>query len=186
MSNNASADNHLLLDYGIDLKNDRLFLIGSVDPHMYSRLVNGLTILNGTTRKRKASSPPLTIVLSTPGGGIEAAFACYDLIKGNPRPVRIVVSGPCHSSGTLLLAAAKVREALPSASFLYHFGSEDASSGAEHRFNEQRHVQWVEYISESTTVVDYDTIADWHDGETYMSAHGALHHGLIHSIKEAL
>ena len=190
MSSATDPREDLLLNHGIDLPNDRLYLIGAVDSELYRKLVNGLTILNSKPKpKGRKASRPITVALSTIGGGVDIAYAMYDLMKSNPRPLRVVACGPAYSSGTLLLAAATAgRVALPHSSLMYHFGSSDQQGKPEAKYNILRHDNWVDIIIAGARHEFAEQIRNWHDngGDKYLTPQEALSYGLIDEIQEAL
>jgi ATP-dependent protease ClpP protease subunit len=180
----VSFDQGLLLEHGIDNVHHQLFLVGPVDDDMYQRTALGLQYLN-TIGEGPLSGPAIRVILSTTGGDVSSAFAIYDLFKANSRPVDILVNGPCMSSGTLILQAARDRAATPHSSFLIHYGSRSADSHSEAEYDRRMHEKWVDLMADRaaprTSRHDMDLL---HRGETYLTAPEALMHGIIDRIVE--
>ena len=63
---------------------------------------------------------PITLILNSPGGEIDAGFIIYDAITGSSAPIRTVVVGKAHSMAALLLACSKERCLLKHSSVLIH------------------------------------------------------------------
>lgn len=161
----------------VDSKRGVFAWFGAVDEDMQGHVIASLLSLNRTKHKT------LTFILNTHGGEAHVGFALYDLIKGNQKPVRIVISGSCASAGTLILQAGSERLIFPHSHLLVHFGQQGGSSQTEFDFDRRQHQKWVELMSEATNgKTNLHDMLQMHKGETYLDAHEALLHGLVDRI----
>lgn len=167
---------NLLLNHGIDTGTSCLHINGSVDSVMYNKFLTGLAVLNKTKTKK-----PIKVIFNTDGGDVEMSFAIYDLIVGSPRPVHILVNGPCFSAGIMILAAAERRFATYSSRFLIHFGPQSGDSKAEWQHEERAHEL---YIERTTNVCSrtYVEVEQMYAGETYFGVDEALEMNLINEM----
>ncbi|CAB4200377.1 ClpP Protease subunit of ATP-dependent Clp proteases [uncultured Caudovirales phage] len=164
-----------------DEKRNLMVWLGSVNEDMHGFVIDSLVKLNATKQKR------ITFVLSTEGGDTAVAFALYDLIRSNAKPVRIIVNGTCASSGTLILQAGSERLAFEHSHFLIHFGEQGGSSEAEFKFDQRQHAKWVELMTLGTKgKTSQRDMEQMHRGETYLMASEALLHGLIDGITKEI
>ncbi len=65
---------------------------------------------------------PIDVYINSPGGGVDAGFAIYDMVRFISAPVRCICTGLTASAAVLVLLAApkKARLSLPNARFLIH------------------------------------------------------------------
>jgi ATP-dependent protease ClpP protease subunit len=161
----------------VDTKHGLFTWFGAVDESMHDHVVTSLLTLSATRHKK------LTFVLSTHGGDAHVGFALYDLIKGNAKPVRIVINGCCGSAGTLILQAGSERLIFPHSFLLIHFGSQGGTSQSEFDFDRRQHTKWVELMAEATGgKTSLHDMTQMHKGETFLTANEALLHGLVDRV----
>lgn len=161
----------------VDKKHGLFAWFGAVDEDMQGHVITSLLELNTTKHNT------LTFVLNTHGGDAHVGFALYDLIRGNPKPVRIIVNGSCASAGTLILQAGSERLIFPHSHLLVHFGEQGGSSQSEFDFDRRQHEKWVELMTEATNgKTSQHDMLQMHKGETYLTANEALLHGLVDRI----
>ena len=93
-----------------------ILLTGGVDDKLARRVSERLLALGS------ASSDPILLVVSSPGGHVESGDMIHDMIKFVPAPVKILGTGWVASIGALIYTAAKKenRFALPNTRFLLH------------------------------------------------------------------
>ena len=65
------------------------------EPHLYRELINLLYMADESTE--------FNFLFNTPGGSLSAGMAIIEAIKGSEALVRGIVTGECHSCGSLLL-----------------------------------------------------------------------------------
>jgi ATP-dependent Clp protease protease subunit len=103
-----------------------VLVFGQIDAAMAASVVKQLIALEG------ASSEPITMLVSSPGGHVESGDAIHDVVRFIRAPVRMVGTGwvgsaACH----LYLAAPKQRRCcLPNTRFLIHQPSGGAGGPA--------------------------------------------------------
>jgi ATP-dependent Clp protease protease subunit len=62
----------------------------------------------------------LTLIINSPGGDVNAAFAIIDIMRGSPLPVHTLGLGAIQSCGLLAFMAGAKRIATPNTSILSH------------------------------------------------------------------
>ena len=78
-----------------------IILTGGIDDKQARRVCERLLALSS------ASTDPILVVLSSPGGHVESGDMIHDMIKFVPAPVKILGTGWVASAGALIYAAAK-------------------------------------------------------------------------------
>lgn len=159
----------------VDKSTGKMFVVGGIDEESHLEIMHSLHQLNTTKHKR------ILMHFSTLGGDDEQAFGIYDLIKNNPKPVDILVSGPCNSSGTLILQAASKRMAYANSTFLLHYGVPEYTCIQHTEFAKILDDNWINIIATrmKRPITYIDVI---HRTETYWTALQALDFGLIDKI----
>lgn len=112
--------NNSKIDDKIDsmlLDKRRLFLCDAIDNDTAQEIIRKLWYLEG-----KEPGKPITLVINSPGGSIDAGFAIWDQIKMITSPVATLVTGLAASMGSILSLAAspKLRFATPHSRFMVH------------------------------------------------------------------
>ncbi len=171
----------LLITQGIDLHQRRLYLNGEVNEEMFKRCQNGLAVINQMKPK------DITIVLSTDGGCVYEALGIHDMIKGNPFPVNIHVTGYCMSAGPIILQAGKKRTASENTQLMLHLGQESVSGEVGTVRKVQEHMKSMSrtMINILTSRAGKSIEVERAVNETeYFSAHDAEELGLIDEVTE--
>lgn len=102
------------LQFGVDLKNRSLALIGEVNEGMSDFVLRAITKLN------EINHDPITIYLQTYGGGVYEGFSIYDILTNSPSPVIMKASGKIASMGIVIFLAGTERYATDSTRFMIH------------------------------------------------------------------
>jgi ATP-dependent Clp protease protease subunit len=92
-------------------------LFGEINGEMFATLANQLMELVDV------SSRPITLLINSDGGDVDAAIAIFDFIKGLDVQVDGCVVGLCHSSALIVLQACRRRFVSKNSSFMLHEGS---------------------------------------------------------------
>ena len=72
--------------------------------------------LNGVS-----DTEPITVLVNSPGGSIDAGLLIYDVIGSSPAPVRLVVLGTAYSMAALIFASGRHgRYMLPNSKLMLH------------------------------------------------------------------
>lgn len=137
-----------------------------------------------------APGEPITIIINSPGGSVDAGYAIWDQIKMLESPITTVVTGMAASMGSVLaLCAPKGRRfATPHARFMIHQPSmpggisgpaTDIAIHAEEivKIRDKIAEAYVEATGQSKETVDKAL-----DRDTWMSPEQALDFGLIDKI----
>ena len=68
-----------------------------------------------------SETEPITVLVNSPGGGIDAGLLMYDAIQTSPAPVRLVVLGAAYSMAALVFAGGQHgRYMLPNSKLMLH------------------------------------------------------------------
>ena len=167
------------------LQNRRLFFDDEVNPESASEAIRKLWYL-----ELSAPGKPITLIIHSPGGSVDAGFAVWDQIKMISSPVSTLVTGLAASMGSILsLCAPKGRRfATPNARILIHQpsihgGVRGQASDLEIHAREilKLRARIVSLYCESTGK-DRDTIAAAIERDTWLSAEEAKDFGLIDKV----
>jgi len=137
-----------------------------------------------------APGKPITMVINSPGGSVDAGFAVWDQVKMISSPVTTLITGLAASMGSILsLCAAKGRRfATPNSRILIHQpsihgGLRGQASDLEIHAREilKTRARIVQLYVEATGK-DRDTIAQAIERDTWLSAEEAKEFGLLDKI----
>lgn len=121
-------------EYGLDLKNNQIFLMGEKDYIIGTRSENSSEpgveyvmtnkfIKNIQLCLDKNPSRPLKIHMKTCGGDWSEGMAIYDTIKAYPNHVTILNYTHARSMSSLIFSAADKRVMMPHSYFMFHEGT---------------------------------------------------------------
>ena len=159
-----------------------ILLTGGIDFMQARRVCERLLALSS------ASTDPILLVLSSPGGHVESGDMIHDMIKFVPAPVKILGTGWCASAGALIYAAAakENRFALPNTRFLLHEPRGGVGGQATDVEIQAREIikmrERLNRIFAEATGQSYEKIKEDTDRDFWMSAQEALDYGLVHKI----
>jgi ATP-dependent Clp protease, protease subunit len=176
------------LDDKIDnviLESRRIFFFNVVDNESARVAIRKLWYLELTSPGK-----PITFLINSPGGSVDAGFSVWDQVKMISSPVITVVSGLAASMGSVLslCAAPGKRYATPYARFMIH---QPSISGAVTGQATDLDIQAKEIIKTKNLLVDLymehtgktrPQIEKALDRDTWMSAQEALEFGHIDKI----
>ena len=167
------------------LQNRRLFFSEEVSPESAAEAIRKLWYMELTQPGK-----PITLIIASPGGSVDAGFAVWDQIKMISSPVTTLVTGLAASMGSILsLCAPKGRRfATPNARLLIHQpsihgGVRGQASDLEIHAREilKLRARIVSLYVEATGK-DRDTIAAAIERDTWLSADEAKEFGLIDKV----
>ena len=167
------------------LANRRLFISRSIDSEMAEDVIRKIWYLDYLD-----PNAPVTVVINSPGGSIDAGFAIWDQLKMMRFPLTTVVTGLAASMGSVLaLCAPKGRRfASPKGHFMIHQPAihtsvEGQATDLEIQAREilKTKEQLVALYCEATDKSKED-IEKAIDRDTWMTAQEALEFGLIDRI----
>ena len=159
-----------------------ILLTGGIDFMQARRVCERLLALSS------ASTDPILLVLSSPGGHVESGDMIHDMIKFVPAPVKILGTGWCASAGALIYAAAKKenRYALPNTRFLLHEPRGGVGGQATDVEIQAREIikmrERLNRIFAEATGKSYEKIKEDTDRDFWMSASEAVEYGLVGKI----
>lgn len=87
-----------LYEYGVDVENRRVWLVGEITEESAYSAIKGLYLLD-TINDR-----PVELFINSPGGDIVEALAVYDIVQTLKCPVWTFAFGKCESAAPLLLS----------------------------------------------------------------------------------
>jgi len=167
------------------LQNRRLFFSEEVSPETAAEAIRKIWYLELTQPGK-----PITLIIASPGGSVDAGFAVWDQIKAISSPVTTLVTGLAASMGSILsLVAPKGRRfATPNARILIHQpsihgGVRGQASDLEIHAREilKLRARIIALYVEATGK-DRDTIAAAIERDTWLSADEAKEFGLIDKV----
>lgn len=103
------------LESGVDAIGRTIYLFGPIAEDRAARTAAALGVL-------ALGEGPTRIVLSSPGGDVDAGMAIYDAIRLHPHPVIVDVIGQAQSAAVLVLQAGSLRRLSPEARVMVHEG----------------------------------------------------------------
>jgi len=167
------------------LINRRVFFSEDVNQESSTLAIRKLWYLDAI-----APGKPITLVINSPGGSVDAGFAVWDQIKMLSCPVTTLVTGLAASMGSVLsLCAAKGRRfASPNARFLIH---QPSIHGAVHGQASDLEIHAREILRTRSRIIDLyveatgkdqATIALAIERDTWLSAKEAKEFGLLDRI----
>jgi ATP-dependent Clp protease protease subunit len=184
----SNCNSHPSLDDEIErrlLAARRIFFADAVMPETAADTIRKLWYL-----ELEAPGKPITLVISSPGGSIDAGFAIWDQAKMLTSPLTTVVTGLAASMGSILsLCAPRGRRfATENARIMIHQPSisDDLTGQATDLAIQAREIlrtrdRIVEIYVEATGK-DKNTIGKAIDRDTWMTAQEAKDYGLIDRI----
>lgn len=174
------------IDFAL-LKARRLFFSGGVDGESATDAIRKLWYmeLNG-------KGEPITIIINSPGGSVDAGYAIWDQVKLISAPVRTLVTGMAASMGSILsLVAPKERRfATKNARFMIHQPSMGGIRGpaSDIAITAEEIVKTREKITDlyvQETGQSRDKVTKALDRDTWMTPEEALDFGLISKVVES-
>ena len=116
-----------LFDYGLDLRQRRVFLQSALDQGKEDDKGQATEHVIRSLMYLDKAPGPIELWLNTPGGNVDQMLALYDVIRNCTNKVTTVAFGEVHSAGVLILVAGDVRRATPNSWMMAHEISFDDS-----------------------------------------------------------
>lgn len=166
----------------------RIFLSDAVDSESAAEIIRQLWYLELT-----APGKPITFIINSPGGSVDAGLAIWDQVRMISSPITTLVTGLAASMGSILslCAAPKRRFATPNARIMIH---QPMISGVIQGQATDLEIQAKEMLKTHNKLIafymnatgkDYATIERAIDRDTWMSVEEALEFGLLDQIVES-
>lgn len=171
------------LGISADFEKRKIFLIGEVDDVIANKFIVVLQFMD-------KNPAPITVILSSTGGGEPQGYAIYDAIRICKSPVCIDGLGAVQSIAALILQAGTLRRLSPECRFMIHNGSvslgndtnadELVSIGEEVRKSNQRY-HAVLALRSGMPIAEIKSLCE---AETYFSASEAVKSGFADEVIE--
>jgi ATP-dependent Clp protease protease subunit len=164
------------------LKTRTILLSGEIDKESSERFIRQLLLLESL------SSDPISVLIDSPGGDVDAGYAIFDMIRFVAAPVRIVGMGLVASAAALvLLAVPKDRRlGLPNSHYLIHqplSGIRGVATEIEiHARELEKTRERVNRVIADETGQSMDRVRKDTDRDFWMNAEEAIAYGLISRV----
>jgi ATP-dependent Clp protease, protease subunit len=167
------------------LQTRRLFICDGVDNALAEDIIKKLWFL-----ENESAGAPITLVINSPGGSVDAGFAIWDQCKMISCPITTIVTGMAASMGSILMLAAPKgrRFATPKARVMIHqprLGSivQGQATDLEIQAREiLKMKQMLITIYMEATGKSADAIEKALDRDTWMTAEEAKEFGLLDGV----
>ena len=172
------------IDYSL-LQSRRLFICDGIDNALAEDIIKKLWFL-----ENEAPGKPITVVINSPGGSIDAGFAVWDQLKMTSSPITTIVTGMAASMGSILMLAASPgkRFATPRSRVMIH--QPNLSSVVQGQATDLE-IQAKEILKMKQLIIDiyiqatgkgFEAIEKAIDRDTWMTADEAKIFGLLDGI----
>lgn len=104
-----------LNEYGVDLEDRSIFVLGEIDSPMTEYISNGIHMMQDL-------EDPIYMYINSPGGYDDSLFYLYDAMNLSCAPIHTQVIGMACSAASLILAAGSYRYATENAHCMVHKG----------------------------------------------------------------
>lgn len=164
------------------LKTRIILLTGEIDKDSGEKVIRQLLLLESL------SDDPITVMIDSPGGDVDAGFAIFDMIRFIRPRVRIVGMGLVASAGALVLLSVPVerRFGLPNSHYLIHqplSGIRGVATEIEiHARELEKTREKINHIIAVETGQSYERVCRDTDRDYWMNAEDAQGYGLISRI----
>jgi ATP-dependent Clp protease protease subunit len=164
------------------LKTRTILLSGEVNKESSERFIRQLLLLESL------SAEPITVLIDSPGGDVDAGYAIFDMIRFVAAPVRIVGMGLVASAAALILLAVpkERRLGLPNSHYLIHqplSGIRGVATEIEiHARELEKTRERVNKVISEATGQSLDQVRKDTDRDFWMNAEEAIGYGLISRV----
>ncbi len=164
------------------LKTRTILLTGEIDKDSGERVIRQLLLLESL------SDDPVTIMIDSPGGDVDAGFAIFDMIRFVKNEVRMVGMGLVASAGALVLLAVprERRFGLPNSHYLIHqplSGIRGVATEIEiHARELEKTRERINRIISQETGQELDRVIHDTDRDYWMNSDEAVGYGLLSKI----
>jgi ATP-dependent Clp protease, protease subunit len=167
------------------LKTRTILLSGEIDKESSERFIRQLLLLESL------GDQPISVLIDSPGGDVDAGYAIFDMIRFVAAPVRIVGMGLVASAAALvLLAVPKDRRlGLPNSHYLIHqplSGIRGVATEIEiHARELEKTRERVNRVIADETGQSIERVRKDTDRDFWMNAEEAISYGLISRVASA-
>ena len=174
--------------YGIDLKNRRLYLVGEIDIETAQEVSQQLLFLTSEIHFPSSYLDPITLIINSPGGCDDMMYYLYDSVTTCPAEVVSIGTGMVCSAAVLILACADRRYATSNCWLMTHKGKaniegDDDEIASQAELNAKLSDRYWKLLERHST----KTALQWYkksksEGELWLDAEGMIKWGLIDGI----
>jgi ATP-dependent Clp protease, protease subunit len=164
------------------LKTRTILLSGEIDKESGERFIRQLLLLESL------SADPVSVLIDSPGGDVDAGYAIFDMIRFVSTPVRIIGMGLVASAAALVLLAVpkESRLGLPNSHYLIHqplSGIRGVATEIEIAARElEKTRERVNRVIAEETGQSIDRVRKDTDRDFWMNAEEAIAYGLISRV----
>lgn len=185
MAKISQDDLSTYLDYGVDCKNRKVFLLDDIEDDSIGMTVKGLYLMDSQ------SNEPIELLITSLGGDEYNMFGLYDVIQQINSPVHTTAIGCCMSATPLLIAGGEkgFRSASPNTFFMVHeswdeFGAKRVDELAiDLKHYKEMGRRWASLMERhSNKPAKFWLNLCKKSGDSYFNAETALEWGIIDSI----
>jgi len=165
------------------LKTRTILLSGEVNKESSERFIRQLLLLESLS-----ADDPITVLIDSPGGDVDAGYAIFDMIRFVSAPVRIVGMGLVASAAALILLAVpkERRLGLPNSHYLIHqplSGIRGVATEIEiHARELEKTRERVNKVIADATGQSLERVVKDTDRDFWMNAEEAVGYGLISRV----
>jgi ATP-dependent Clp protease, protease subunit len=164
------------------LKTRTILLSGEIDKESGERFIRQLLLLESL------SADPISVLIDSPGGDVDAGYAIFDMIRFVSAPVRIIGMGLVASAAALVLLSVpkESRLGLPNSHYLIHqplSGIRGVATEIEIAARElEKTRERVNRVIAEETGQSIDRVRKDTDRDFWMNAEEAIAYGLISRV----
>lgn len=164
------------------IKTRTILLTGEIDKESGERVIRQLLVLESM------SDDPVTILLDSPGGDVDAGFAIFDMVRFVRPEIRILGMGLVASAAALILLSVPLarRFALPNSHYLIHqplSGIRGVATEIEiHARELEKTRERINRIMAEETGQPLERIVRDTDRDYWMNAEEAMAYGLVRKV----
>jgi ATP-dependent Clp protease protease subunit len=164
------------------LKTRTILLSGEINKETSERFIRQLLLLESL------GAEPVTVLIDSPGGDVDAGYAIFDMIRFVAAPVRIVGMGLVASAAALILLAVPKdrRLGLPNSHYLIHqplSGIRGVATEIEiHARELEKTRERVNLVIADATGQSIERVRKDTDRDFWMNAEEAIAYGLIERV----
>jgi ATP-dependent Clp protease protease subunit len=164
------------------LKTRTILLSGEIDKESSERFIRQLLLLESL------GQDPITVLIDSPGGDVDAGYAIFDMIRFVSAPVRIVGMGLVASAAALILLAVPKERRLgfPNSHYLIHqplSGIRGVATEIEiHARELEKTRERVNRVISEQTGQSIERVRKDTDRDFWMNAEEAIAYGLISRV----
>lgn len=182
-------------EYGVDVKNRKVFMFDGVDEDSISAVIKGLYLMEADHTKTQITNgdyKPIELFIGSFGGSEYEMWALYDVLGTLNSPIHTTAIGKCMSAAPLLVARGEPghRYATPNTWFMVHqsweeWGAKDKDVIKEEiKHFDDMEKRWYDLMAKHSNkpASFWRNLCTKKKGDTFFDAYTAQKHGLIDHV----